>query len=54
MSRSNRIRDLLDAGKPTPGTRTLICRPNQVEALGHAGTFDDVEFWRRILAVHAA
>jgi 4-hydroxy-2-oxoheptanedioate aldolase len=42
--RPNKLRNLLDAGKPTLGTRVHICDPIMVETLGHTGMFDYVEF----------
>ena len=42
--RSNRLRELLDAGKPTIGTRVQSIWPSIVEILGHTGMFDYVEF----------
>lgn len=42
--RENRLRALLDSGAPTLGTRVHSTWPGVVEALGHAGTFDYVEF----------
>lgn len=42
--RPNKLRTLLDAGKPTLGTRVHICDPIMVETLGHTGMFDYVEF----------
>jgi 4-hydroxy-2-oxoheptanedioate aldolase len=42
--RSNKLRQLLDAGQPTIGTHVLTPSPNVVEMLGHTGLFDYVEF----------
>lgn len=42
--RPNRLRELLDAGKPTIGTRVQSTWPSVVEAIGHTGMFDYVEF----------
>jgi 2-keto-3-deoxy-L-rhamnonate aldolase RhmA len=42
--RANRFRELLDAGKPTLGTRVNAVWPSVVEVLGHTGMFDYVEF----------
>ncbi len=42
--RSNRLRELLDAGKPSIGTRVHSIWPSVVEAVGHTGAFDYVEF----------
>ena len=40
----NKLRDLLTAGRPTLGTRVHSPWPNVVEAIGHTGMFDYVEF----------
>jgi len=42
--RPNKLRKLLDAGKPSIGTRVLSTWPSVVEAIGHTGMFDYVEF----------
>jgi 2-keto-3-deoxy-L-rhamnonate aldolase RhmA len=42
--RPNRLRELLDAGQPTLGTRILSSWPTVVELVGHSGMFDYVEF----------
>jgi len=42
--RSNKLRQLLDAGKPSIGTRVHSTWPSIVEAIGHTGLFDYVEF----------
>ena len=42
--RQNGIRDLLNAGKPTFGTRVHSSWPTVVEIIGHTGMFDYVEF----------
>ncbi len=42
--RPNRLRELLRAGKPTIGTRMNLAVPAVVEAIGHTGMFDYVEF----------
>jgi 2-keto-3-deoxy-L-rhamnonate aldolase RhmA len=42
--RSNKIRELIKAGKPTVGTRTTGVWPELVEVIGHTGMFDYVEF----------
>jgi 2-keto-3-deoxy-L-rhamnonate aldolase RhmA len=42
--RSNRLRELLTAGKPSIGTRIHNTWPSIVEAVGHTGMFDYVEF----------
>jgi len=42
--RSNKLRELLGAGKPSIGTRVHNTWPSIVEAIGHTGMFDYVEF----------
>ncbi|OHD72825.1 MAG: hypothetical protein A2177_09210 [Spirochaetes bacterium RBG_13_68_11] len=42
--RRNKFRELLKAGKPTIGTRTVSVWPELVEVIGHTGVFDYVEF----------
>ncbi len=42
--RSNRLRELLRTGKPSLGTRIHNTWPSIVEAVGHTGMFDYVEF----------
>jgi 2-keto-3-deoxy-L-rhamnonate aldolase RhmA len=42
--RPNKLRSLLDAGKPSIGTRVHSSWPSIVEAIGHTGMFDYVEF----------
>jgi 4-hydroxy-2-oxoheptanedioate aldolase len=42
--RTNKLRELLKAGRPTLGTRLMSCWPNVVEAAGHTRLFDYVEF----------
>jgi len=42
--RSNRLRELLRAGKPTIGTHMNTMDLSLVEAVGHTGMFDYVEF----------
>jgi 2-keto-3-deoxy-L-rhamnonate aldolase RhmA len=42
--RSNKLRELLQAGKPTLGTHLHSTWPSVVEAVGHSGMFDYVEF----------
>jgi 4-hydroxy-2-oxoheptanedioate aldolase len=42
--RPNKLRELLNAGKPTIGTRVNSTWPSIVEAIGHTGMFDYVEF----------
>jgi 4-hydroxy-2-oxoheptanedioate aldolase len=40
----NRLRQLLDEGKPTLGTHLICPWPGMVEIVGHAGMFDYVEY----------
>ncbi len=42
--RKNTLRELLTAGKPTLGTHIHTTWPSVVEAIGHTGMFDYVEF----------
>lgn len=42
--RENKIRSLLQAGKPTLSTRIQSAWPSVVEVIGHTGLFDYVEF----------
>ena len=42
--RPNKLRQLLSAGEPSIGTRVNSTWPSIVEAIGHAGMFDYVEF----------
>src|SRR5277367_4851317 len=42
--RQNRLRELLNAGKPTLGTHLLSTWPTLVELVGQAGNYDYVEF----------
>jgi len=42
--KTNKLRKLLNENKPTLGTRVHSIWPATVEALGHAGMFDYVEF----------
>jgi 2-keto-3-deoxy-L-rhamnonate aldolase RhmA len=42
--RRNKFRELLDAGKPTVGTHIHTTWPSMVEAIGHTGEYDYVEF----------
>jgi 2-keto-3-deoxy-L-rhamnonate aldolase RhmA len=42
--RHNRLRELLDAGQPTVGTRVQAVWPSVVEVIGHTRMFDYVEF----------
>jgi 2-keto-3-deoxy-L-rhamnonate aldolase RhmA len=40
----NKLRELLNTGKPSIGTRVHSTWPSVVEAIGHTGMFDYVEF----------
>ncbi len=42
--RSNKLREMLNAGRPTIGTRVHSTWPSIVEVIGHTGMFDYVEF----------
>jgi 4-hydroxy-2-oxoheptanedioate aldolase len=42
--RRNKLRELLNAGQPTIGTHIHTTWPSIVEALGHTGIYDYVEF----------
>jgi len=42
--RSNRLRELLNEGKPTLGTHVISPWPGIVEVIGHSGAFDYVEY----------
>lgn len=42
--RRNKLRELLQAGKPTMATHVAIPWPSVFELVGHAGVFDYVEF----------
>jgi len=42
--RPNKLRELLNADKPSIGTRVHSTWPSVVEAIGHTGMFDYVEF----------
>jgi len=44
MMRPNKLRELLDAGKPSVGTRVHCAWPSIAEVIGHTGLFDYVEF----------
>lgn len=41
--KKNRLRELLDAGKPTIGTHMITTSPQIVEVIGHSGAFDYIE-----------
>ena len=40
----NRLRELLNEGKPTLGTHVISPWPGIVEAIGHSGAFDYIEY----------
>ncbi len=40
----NRLRELLNEGKPTLGTHVITPWPGIVEVIGHSGTFDYIEY----------
>ena len=40
----NTLRELLNEGKPTLGTHVIIPWPRIVEAIGHSGAFDYIEY----------
>ena len=42
--RKNKLRELLNAGKPTLGTRVQSSWPSIAEVIGHTGMIDYVEF----------
>ncbi len=42
--KSNRLRELLNEGKPTTGMRIITPWPGIVEVIGHSGTFDYIEY----------
>ncbi|MCZ6679526.1 MAG: aldolase/citrate lyase family protein [Candidatus Poribacteria bacterium] len=42
--RSNKLRELLNAGQPSIGTHIHTTWPSVVEAIGHTGAYDYVEF----------
>ena len=41
--KKNRLRELLNAGKPTIGTHMMTISPQIVEIIGHSGVFDYIE-----------
>ena len=41
--KKNRLRELLNAGKPTLGTRMVTLSPQIVEIIGHSGAFDYIQ-----------
>ncbi len=42
--KNNRLRELLNEGKPTVGTHVIIPWPRIVEVIGHSGAFDYIEY----------
>jgi 2-keto-3-deoxy-L-rhamnonate aldolase RhmA len=44
MMRANRLRELLNQGKPTLGTHVTVPWPRMVEVIGHTGAFDYIEY----------
>jgi 4-hydroxy-2-oxoheptanedioate aldolase len=42
--KSNRLRELLNEGKPTLGTHVIAPWPGIVEVIGHSGAFDYIEY----------
>lgn len=42
--RRNRLRELLNEGKPSLGTHVLCPWPGMIEVIGHSGQFDYIEF----------
>jgi len=42
--KKNRLRELLDEGKPTVGTHVVIPWPGMVEVIGQSGAFDYIEY----------
>jgi len=42
--KNNRLRELLNEGKPTLGTHVIIPWPRVVEVIGHSGAFDYIEY----------
>ncbi|MBN1399349.1 MAG: 2,4-dihydroxyhept-2-ene-1,7-dioic acid aldolase [Anaerolineae bacterium] len=42
--RPNRLRELLNEGKPSVGTHVICPWPGMVEVIGHAGVFDYIEY----------
>lgn len=44
MRTNNPLRDLIEAGKPTIGTHAHVIWGGMVEAIGHSGTMDYIEF----------
>ncbi|MEE8363926.1 MAG: 2,4-dihydroxyhept-2-ene-1,7-dioic acid aldolase, partial [Dehalococcoidia bacterium] len=44
MRTNNPLRDLIEAGKPTIGTHAHVIWGGMVEAIGHSGMMDYIEF----------
>ena len=42
--RQNRLRELIDSGQPSLGTRILSSSPTTIELIGQSGMFDYIEF----------
>lgn len=42
--KNNRLRELLNEGKPTIGTHVMCPWPGVVEVIGHSGVFDYIEY----------
>jgi 2-keto-3-deoxy-L-rhamnonate aldolase RhmA len=42
--KNNRLRQLLNEGKPTLGTHVICPWPGMVEVIGHSGVFDYIEY----------
>lgn len=42
--KANRLRQLLNEGKPTIGTHVICPWPGMIEVIGHAGVFDYIEY----------
>jgi len=42
--KANRLRQLLDEGKPTIGTHVICPWPGMIEIVGHSGAFDYIEY----------
>ena len=42
--KNNRLRELLNEGKPTVGTHVITPWPRIVEVIGHSGAFDYIEY----------
>ena len=44
MARKNRIREILEEGSPSLSTHIHSVWPSEIEAIGHTGLYDYVEF----------